>query len=138
MKSLSLLLLRVGLGLLILIWAAVKLGAPEAAIGVSDKYYGGMLSGETLILVLGIAQALLGLLVILGLFRALAFPAMVIVLGLGAAAVWPSLIDPLGLIFGEDNVQILFFPSLIVFFGTLVMFAFRDQDTLSLDAVRGR
>ncbi|MEP0067806.1 hypothetical protein [Pyruvatibacter sp.] len=138
MKSISLLLLRVGLGLLILIWAMVKLGAPEAAIGVSDKYYGGMLSGETLILVLGIAQALLGLLVILGLFRALAFPAMVIVLGLGAAAVWPSLIDPLGLIFGEDNVQILFFPSLIVFFGTLVMFAFRDQDTLSLDAIRGR
>lgn len=138
MKSISLLLLRVGLGLLILIWAAVKLGAPEAAIGVSDKYYGGMLSGETLILVLGIAQALLGLLVILGLFRGLAFPAMIIVLGLGAAAVWPSLIDPLGLIFGQDNVQILFFPSLIVFFGTLVMWAFRDEDTLSIDAVRGR
>ena len=37
MKSISLLLLRVGLGLLILIWAMVTLGAPEAAIGVSDN-----------------------------------------------------------------------------------------------------
>jgi len=137
MKSISLMLLRVGLGLLILIWALVKLGAPEAAINVSDTYYGGIMSNETVILVLGILQALLGVLVILGLFRSLAYPAMVIVLGLGAAAVWPSLIDPLGLIFGRDNVQILFFPSLIVFFGTLVMLAFRDEDTLSIDARRG-
>lgn len=137
MKSVSLMLMRVGLGLLILIWAIVKLGAPEASIGVSDKYYSGLLSDPTLQLVLGVLQAGLALLVILGLFRRIAYPAMAALLGVGALAIWPSIVDPLGLIFGQDNVQILFFPSLIVFFGTLVMLAFRDEDTLSLDARRG-
>lgn len=137
MKSLSLLLLRVGLGLLIVIWAVVKIAAPEVSIGISDTYYGGLMSNATIQMVLGIAQALLGALVIVGLFSRIAYPVMAVVLGLGAFAVWPSIVDPLGLMFGQENVQILFFPSLIVFFGTLVMVAFRDDDTLSLDARRG-
>lgn len=136
MKSISLMLLRVGLGLLILIWAVVKLAATDASIGVSDKYYGGLLSDPTLQIVLGALQAALALLVIAGLFRRVAYPAMTLLLGVGMLAVWPSIVDPLGLIFGQDNVQVLFFPSLIVFFGTLVMLAFRDEDMLSLDARR--
>ena len=137
MKPVSLLLLRISLGLLIVIWAMVKLGAPEAAIGVSDTYYGGLLSNGTLQFGLGIVQLVLGVLVIAGAFRRIAYPLMIVWLGLGALAVWKSIIDPLGLVFGQDNVQILFFPSLTVAFATLVMAAFRDHDTLSIDAKRG-
>jgi len=137
MKAWSLLLLRVGLGLLVVVWAMVKLGAPEAAIGISDTYYGGLLSNGAVQLVLGIAQLLLGVAMIAGAFRRIVYPLVAVVLGLGALAVWPSILDPLGLIFGRENVQILFFPSLIVFFATLVMLAFRDEDTLSVDARRG-
>jgi hypothetical protein len=137
MKSVSLMLLRVGIGLLILIWAIIKLAATEAAIGVSDKYYGGILSDPTLQIALGALQAALAVAVIVGLFRRVTYPAMAALIGIGILPIWQSIVDPLGVIFGQDNVQILFFPSLTVFFATLVMLAFRDEDTLSLDARRG-
>ncbi|GGD03648.1 hypothetical protein [Pyruvatibacter mobilis] len=137
MKSVSLMLLRVGIGLLILIWAIIKLAATEAAIGVSDTYYGGILSDPTLQIVLGALQAVLAVAVIVGLFRRVTYPAMAALIGIGILPIWQSIVDPLGVIFGQDNVQILFFPSLTVFFATLVMLAFRDEDTLSLDARRG-
>lgn len=137
MKPVSLLLLRVSLGALIIIWAMVKIAAPDAAIGVSDKYYGGLLSNGTMQFALGIVQLTLGVLVVGGAFRRIAYPLMIVWLGFGALAVWKSIIDPLGVIYGQDNVQILFFPSLIVFFATLVVYAFRDDDTLSIDAKRG-
>jgi hypothetical protein len=133
MKPLSLLLLRLSTGLLLLIWAIVRLGATEEAIGVSDKYYGGLLSNETLQYVLGTGQTLLALCVILGLLRSIAYPAQFISLALGAAAIWPSLVDPLGLIFGREAVNILFFPSLCVVSATVALMAFKDEDKWALD-----
>ncbi len=137
MKAISLLLLRISTGLLLIIWAMVKLAATDAAIGVSDKYYFGLLSSEAVQIGLGALQLLLGVAVIAGIFRRIAYTAQAVWLGLGALFVWRSIIDPLGLMFGQDNVQILFFPSLTVFFATLVLLAFRDEDTISVDAARG-
>lgn len=137
MKAISLLLLRISTGLLLIIWAMVKLAATDAAIGVSDKYYFGLLSSEAVQIGLGALQLLLGVAVIAGIFRRIAYPVQAVWLGLGALFVWQSIIDPLGLMFGQDNVQILFFPSLTVFFATLVLLAFRDEDTISADAARG-
>ena len=37
MKSISLLLMRVGTGLLLVIWGLIKIMSPAAAVGVSDK-----------------------------------------------------------------------------------------------------
>lgn len=138
MKAGTLLALRVSTGLLLLIWGLVRVGATEAAIGVSDKYYFGLLSSATLQYVLAALQIALALLVILGLFRRVAYPLQAIWLCLGALFIWQSIVDPLGLIFGQENVQILFFPSLTVAVATLVMLAFRDEDRLSLDVRFGR
>ena len=133
MKAWSLLALRASTGLLLLIWALVRLAATDAAIGVSDKYYFGLASSAMLQYVLGVVQVLLALAVIFGLFRRVSYPLQAIWLGLGALFVWKSIIDPLGIVFGQDNVQILFFPSLTVFIATLVLLAFKDEDRLALD-----
>jgi len=139
MKALVLLLLRASTGALLVIWGMIKTMAPQAAIGVSDKYYFGLLSTNQLQLPLGIAEIALGAIVILGLFRAIAYPLQTVVLGLGLAAIWKYIADPFGMyLLTEETRQVLFFPSTTVFIASLVLFAFREHDLLALDRVFAR
>lgn len=139
MKAWLLLLLRVSTGALLVIWGLIKSQAPEAAIGVSDKYYNGLLSAEALQAPLGWGQALLGMLVILGVFRRVTYPAQAVVLVVGAAAIWKYLVDPLGLfLLNEETRQVLFFPSTTVAVASLILLAFKSDDRIALDRVFGR
>lgn len=139
MRAISLLLLRVTTGALLVIWGLIKLAAPDAAIGVSDKYYQGYLSAKEIQMALGGAEVALGAVVILGLFRAIAYPLQTLVLGLGLAAIWKYIADPFGMYFlTQDTAQVLFFPSTTVFAATLVLLAFKEYDTLSADEMRRR
>lgn len=134
LKPFSLLLLRLGTGLLLSIWAVVKIMAPDKAVGLSEKYYGGMLSLDALQMPLGVLQFALGLLVVVGLFRKTVYPVQAVVLGVGLLAVGKYILDPLGLyLLTPDTAQLLFFPSLALFAAALVLMAFRDEDTWSLD-----
>lgn len=134
LKPFSLLLLRLGTGLLLSIWAVVKIMAPDKAVGVSEKYYGGMLSVDALQMPLGVLQLALGLLVVVGLFRKIVYPVQAVVLGVGLLAVSKYIADPLGLyLLTPDTAQLLFFPSLTVFAAALVLIAFRAEDIWSLD-----
>ncbi len=136
MKSTLLLALRVSTGALLIIWGLIKAKAPEAAIGVSDKYYSGLLSAEALQGPLGWGQALLGVLVILGVLRAVTYPLQAAVLVIGAAAIWKYLVDPLGLyLLNEETRQVLFFPSTTVAVASLILLAFRSDDRLALDRI---
>lgn len=136
MKAGSLAFLRIACGLLLIIWGLIKLGAPEAAIRVSNKYYLGLFSADALQRPLGAAEALLGLLVVLGLFRKITLPLQALVLGFGALAIWKYLLDPLGLyLLTEETRQVLFFPSLGIAAASLVLLAFRAEDRFALDTV---
>lgn len=136
MKALTLLSLRITTGLLLVIWGLIKLAAPKTAIGVSDRYYDGLLSAEALQTPLGAAQAVLGLLVILGFMRKIIYPIQAVVLGFGVFSIWQYILDPFGLyLLTEETRQVLFFPSTTVFIASLVMLAFKDDDTLSLDGI---
>ena len=107
MKPLSLLILRTGTGLLLAIWGLIKIAAPDASIGVSETYYGGALSMAALQLPLGILQVLLGLSIVLGLFRRITYPIQSIVLGLGLLAIWRYILDPLGLyLLSEESREV--------------------------------
>ena len=137
MKALTLLLLRLTTGALLIIWGLIKINAPQVATSVSDKYYSGVLSADNLHMPLGIGQALLGVLVILGVFRNIVYPIQAVVLGLGAAAIWKYIADPLGLyLLTEETRQVLFFPSSTVFIAALVLIAFKDYDRFSLGGMR--
>lgn len=134
MKALLLLFLRLSTGLLLVAWGMVKIAAPQAATGVSDKYYGSTLSADALQTPLGAAEIVLGLLVCAGLLRKFTYPAQAVILVLGALAIWRYILDPLGLyLLNEETRQILFFPSFCVAVASLILLAFKEDDALSLD-----
>jgi putative oxidoreductase len=134
MKALLLLALRITTGALLILWGSIKAFAPETAIHVSDKYYSGALSDGALQTPMGLAQIVLGALVILGLLRRITYSVQAIVLVVGAAAIWKYIADPLGLyLMTEETRQVLFFPSTTVAIASLILLAFLDEDGLSLD-----
>lgn len=135
LKSLSLAGLRVSLALLLIIWGFVRLGAPDAGVGVSTKYYGGLGANMTVQTIWGAALVIVGLLCLIGWQRRFALPAQALVLVTGALAIWKYLLDPLGLwLLDRETSQILFFPSLGIAFASLLLITLQDDDRWSLDA----
>lgn len=126
MKSASLFLLRLSLALLMLVWGVDKLVNPAHGAAVAERFYFGLLSSESLIPVLGGAQIALAALVGAGLFRRYTLPVLAAITGTTLIGVWRSIVDPLGLVLERTNL--LFFPSLIIFFGVLVLIAFQGED----------
>ncbi len=134
MKAFSLLFLRIATGLLLVMWGLIKAMAPVEAVHVSDKFYHGVLSMQALQMPLGIAEVILGVLVVLGLFRIVALPLQALVLGAGVVVTWKYVLDPFGMYLVSASArEPLFFPSLAVFAASLAQMAFRDDDSFSLD-----
>lgn len=135
MQSLSLLLLRFSTGMYLILWGVLKFASKDTAISVSEKYYGGIASADLVNALLGGFQIVVGLLVILGLFRAFAYKAQAVIYLVGLLAIAPYIIDPFGL-YIASSPKLTFFPSTTLFFATLIMLAFKEFDTRSLDAKR--
>lgn len=134
LKPWALLLLRIGTGLLLVIWGLLRVMTPAVGPGLADRYYSGMFSGQALQVAYGAAEILIGALVVLGLFRRFAYPAQALILVSGMLMIWRYLLDPFGLyLMSREDSQILFFPSLTVAAATLVLLAFGDEDRLALD-----
>ena len=124
-QSIALLALRASLGLLMIVWGADKLANPAHGVRVAEHFYFGLLGARALMPVLGGLQIALGVAVAAG-HRPTArcIPSLLAVTGLTLAGVWRSVLDPWGWYLSGTNA--LFFPSLIVFAGALVVWAFRD------------
>lgn len=135
MKAISLLLLRLSTGIYLILWGLVKLGAKDMAVGVSDKYYHGLLSADIVNYSVGAIEVVIGLLVVLGLMRSIAYIGQLGFYLVGALAIIPNLLDPLGLYLVE-TAKLTFFPSTTLLFACLILIAFKSDDTLSLDAKR--
>lgn len=136
MKAFSLLFLRIATGLLLVMWGLIKTKAPVEAIHVSDKFYHGVLSVQALQVPLGIAEIILGALVVLGLFRIAVLPLQALVLGAGLLAIWKYVLDPFGMYLVPAAArEPLFFPSLTVFAASLAEYAFCDHDRFALDRI---
>ncbi|MEO5590378.1 MAG: DoxX family membrane protein [Gemmatimonadaceae bacterium] len=129
-KSLTLLFLRLSLGLLMIIWGVDKIANPVHGAGISEKFYLGMAGSRSLMPLVGVSQILLGLIVMAGVVRRYAYGALAVVTGVTLLGVWRSVLDPWGWYLGKTTV--LFFPSLIIFAGVLVLMAFREEDLLVL------
>lgn len=139
LKPWTLLLLRIGTGLLLTLWGGLRVMMPEAGPGLAERYYSGMFGDQALQVAYGSAEMAIGLLVVLGLFRKLAFPLQALILVPGMLMLWRYLLDPFGLyLLSREDSQILFFPSITVAAATLVLIAFRDEDRLSLDVALRR
>ena len=133
-KAASLLLLRIGTGLLLVLWGALRVFSPTAGPGLANKYYYGFLDIQSLQIGFGVAELILGLLVVVGLFRRISYTLQALILVPGAIVLWRYLLDPMGLyLLDKESSQILFFPSITIAAATLVLLAFRDDDRWSLD-----
>lgn len=134
MKVWTLLFLRVSLGWLLIIWGADKVFNTEHGMAVANTFYFGFLAMESILQISGIVQILIGLLVVVGFARLWVYPLQLLLNAASLIAVSQSVIDPWGWFFEGSNV--LFYPSLVIFAGSLLLMAFRDQDRLALDASR--
>ena len=130
----SLLLLRIGTGLLLILWGALRVVSPAAGPGLAEKYYAGLFGMQGLQIAYGAAEIIVGTLVVLGLFRRVAYPLQALILVPGALILWRYLLDPMGMyLLDKESSQILFFPSITIAAATLVLLAFREEDRWSLD-----
>ena len=135
-RRIGLLLLRLTLAGLLFWWGLVKGLDMGVGQSVSDKYYGGAFSIETLLVGFGWFQVAAAVLLALGLLRSPLLWFQFAVNLFVAVAVWQSLIDPFWLWMpGEKpaTVNTLFYPSAIVAAGSWVLIALRDWDVLALD-----
>lgn len=112
-----------------LVWGMDKFANPAHGVLVAEKFYFG-LPAQSLMPVWGVLQLALGTMVVLGLARRIAYPVLVVATGLTMVGVWRSILDPWGWMLEGTNA--LFFPSLIIFAGALLLIAFRDDDVLVL------
>ena len=127
-KAGSLLLLRASLGLLMLIWGADKLVNVEHGLAVSEHFYLGAFGSAALLRAFGAVQIALGALVVLGVARRYAYPVLLAVTGATLLGVWKSVVDPWG--WYLEGANVLFYPSLIIFAASLVLWGFHDEDRL--------
>ena len=135
LKNVSLLLVRISLGWLMVLWGYDKISNVDHAVRVSEGFYGGLITGPGIWQAAGYAQVLLGLIVVVGLFRRFSYPVLLTITGITLVAVWKSILDPFGLV--TDGGNLIFFPSSTIFFAGLALVAFRAEDVLSLDARMG-
>lgn len=134
MRLFGLFLLRISMGWLLVLWGIDKLTNVEHSVRVADTFYFGIGSGVTVLKAFGVIEILVGALVILGLLRRIAYPIQTLIAGLTAIGVWKSIVDPWGWILEGTNP--LFYPSLIVLAGALVLMGFMDEDAWSVDVSR--
>jgi uncharacterized membrane protein YphA (DoxX/SURF4 family) len=130
-RDFSIFLLRVSIGLLLVFWGLDKLVNNEHAIAVSDTFYLGLFSQAVLLKIFGIIEAFIGLLIVLGIWRKFTYPLMILMNAVSALGVWKSIVDPWGWYLEGTNV--LFYPSLIILAGSLVLLTFLEFDNVALD-----
>jgi putative oxidoreductase len=131
-KQWSLLLLRLTIGALLVWWGLDKLVQVDHGLEVAQSFYFGVGASRAFLQAFGVFETALGLLVMLGWGRRWTHPLLLLITGVTLIGVWRSVVDPWGWVFEGSNV--LFYPSAIIFAGSLVLYAFRDADRLALDA----
>jgi putative oxidoreductase len=133
--KISLLIMRVGTGMLLVLWGSVRLFGDGMGTKLAEKYYGGVGAASNIQLALASAEVVIGALVVLGLFRRVSLVGAAIILVGGAFPIWRHFLDPFGryLFASPEEANLLFFPSITVAGAALALIAFREHDTLALD-----
>jgi uncharacterized membrane protein YphA (DoxX/SURF4 family) len=111
-----------------LIWGVDKLVNVKHGLEVSRYFYLGAFNSAVLLQAFGVAQMALGALILLGVARRFAYPALLAVTAVTLLGVWRSVVDPWG--WYLEGANVLFYPSLIIFAASLVLWAFMDDDRL--------
>ncbi len=129
--AISLLLLRLSLGLVMMVWAFDKILNPGHGAAVFEGFYGLSGVGESLIPMIGIAQGLIVLAFILGLARTWSYGAVLFMHAVTTLVSVSAYLQPLK--------NILFFAARPMLAGLIALFLLRHEDRIaSLGGRNGR
>ena len=129
--SISLLILRLSLGLFLLLWALEKFILPQTTEQIWASFYQIPISGA-IITILAVLQTILAIALIVGFLRPVTYG---IALGINAItfiSTWRQLLDPWGLASGE-SVNHLFLAGIPVLAGFIALYLLHPWDRWSID-----
>lgn len=126
----ALLVLRIVLGLFLLQWGIEKFVQPGTTVAIYQAFYSiPIAEGATWII--GIAECLLAIAVIIGLWRRISYGLAFLIHLVSVGSTWQQLIDPWG---GPGNH--LFTAGVPVLAAFWVLYYLRDSDRFSMDGRR--
>jgi hypothetical protein len=128
--AISLLLLRLSLGLVMMVWACDKMFNPDHGGAVLQSFYGISGAGEQVVRGLGVVQALIVATFLLGLARTYSYGAVLLMHAVTTFVSWNAYLDPLK--------NILFFSAWPMLAGLIALFLLRDHDRIASLSGRGR
>ena len=121
--QISLLLLRLSLGLVMMVWAFDKILNPSHGAAVFQTFYGLAGIGESLIPIIGIAQALIVLAFLLGFARTWTYGAVLLMHTVTTLVSWSAYLQPLK--------NILFFAAWPMLAALIALFLLRHEDRIA-------
>ena len=128
----ALLILRLFLGIFLLQWSIEKLILPGATIRIAQTFYGLSLP-QAGSYALGIAELILSLALLLGMYRTISYALALLVHTVTVLVSWRQLLDPYGLAKVGNHLWIATWPT---WGGFAALFLMRDYDVYSLDGWR--
>ncbi len=126
--ALSLLLLRLTLGLVMMFWAFDKIVNPGHGAAVLEGFYGLPGIGEQYVRAIGIVQGVIVLGFILGLAKTWTYGAVLAMHAVTTLVSWSAYLDPLK--------NILFFSAWPMLAGLVTLFLLRGEDRLATAGAR--
>lgn len=125
----SLLVLRIGIFVVMLMWTLDKFINPGHAGKVYEGFYGLSISGENAMAVIGSLELLVILAFVAGAFRRWTYGLVLILHGISTLSSWPQYLAPFD--------HLLFFAAWPMLAACIALYLLRDLDTLaSVDALR--
>ena len=121
--SLSLLLLRLSLGLVMMVWAFDKILNPGHGAAVLEGFYGLPDTGEQVIRMIGIAQGLIVLGFLLGIAKTWTYGAVLLMHAVTTLVSFGAYLEPL------ENI--LFFSAWPMLAGLVTLFLLRGEDRIA-------
>jgi putative oxidoreductase len=127
--AISLLLLRLSLGLVMMVWAFDKMLNPTHGAAVFESFYGLEGMGEQVVRAIGVIQALIVLAFLLGVARTYSYGAVLFMHAVTTFISWSAYLQPLK--------NILFFSAWPMLAALIALFLLRDHDRIASLGHRG-
>ena len=121
--AISLLLLRLSLGLVMMVWAFDKILNPSHGAAVFEGFYGLSGVGESLVPMIGIAQGLIVLAFLVGFARTWSYGAVLFMHAVTTFVSFSAYLQPLK--------NILFFAAWPMLAGLIALFLLRHEDRIA-------
>ncbi len=121
--KLSLLLLRIGVFIVLLMWALDKLIRPQHTIAIFERFYHSPGMQTLFIIILAIAELVLLVLFICGMFKFITYGLVLIIHAITTFACFEQYLNPF------DKANLLFFAAWPMLAACIALFLLRKYDT---------